>query len=89
MNHIDYKVFNSIQDPAAKKIEERYSSLQGMVADSVIIIFLLEYFQIFLQSYFWFQILDNITTILMTYVILFSSDFCSLEDRKEVERTQV
>ena len=35
MNHIDYKVFNSIQDPAAKKIEEQYSFLQGKVADSV------------------------------------------------------
>ena len=35
MNHIDYKDLNSIQDPAAKKIEERYSSLQVMVADSV------------------------------------------------------
>ena len=36
MNHIDYKVFNSIQDPAAKKTEERYSFLQGKVADAVI-----------------------------------------------------
>ena len=35
MNHIDYKDLNSIQDPSAKKIEERYSSLQVMVADSV------------------------------------------------------
>ena len=36
MNHIEYRVFNSIQDPAAKKIEERYSFLQGKVADAVI-----------------------------------------------------
>ena len=36
MNHIDYKVFNSIQDPAAKKTEERYSFLQGKVADALI-----------------------------------------------------
>ena len=36
MNHIDYKVFNSIQDPGNKKTEERYSFLQGKVADSVI-----------------------------------------------------
>ena len=35
MNHIDYEVFNSIQDPAAKKIEEHYSFLQGKVADAV------------------------------------------------------
>ena len=35
MHHIDYKVFNSIQDPAAKKIEEQYSFLQRKVADSV------------------------------------------------------
>jgi len=67
MNHIDYKVFNSIQDPGNKKTEERYSFLQGKVADTI---------------------LDNITTILMTYIILFSSDFCSLEDRRTVERTQ-
>jgi hypothetical protein len=40
MNHIDYKVFNSIQDPAAKKIEEQYSFLQGKVADSVNILIL-------------------------------------------------
>ena len=38
MNHINYKVFNSIQDPAAKKIDEQYSFLQGKVADSVIFI---------------------------------------------------
>jgi len=67
MNHIDYKVFNSIQDPAAKKIEEHYSFLQGKVADAI---------------------LDNITSILMTYIILFSSDFCSLENRRMVEKTQ-
>ena len=36
MNHIEYQVFNSIQDPAAKKIEEHYSFLQGKVADAVI-----------------------------------------------------
>ena len=35
MNHIDYNVFNSIQDPGNKKTEERYSFLQGKVADSV------------------------------------------------------
>ena len=40
MNHIDYKVFNSIQDPAAKKTEEQYSFLQGKVADSVNILIL-------------------------------------------------
>ena len=33
MNHIDYLVFNSIQDPATKKTEEWYSFLQGKVAD--------------------------------------------------------
>ena len=38
MNHIDYLVFNSIQDPATKKTEEWYSFLQGKVADSVILI---------------------------------------------------
>ena len=35
MNHIDYNVFNSIQDPGNQKTEERYSFLQGKVADSV------------------------------------------------------
>ena len=35
MHHMDYKIVNSIQDPAAKKIEEQYSFLQGKVADSV------------------------------------------------------
>eukprot|EP00092_Neocalanus_flemingeri_P101421 GFUD01129676.1.p1 GENE.GFUD01129676.1~~GFUD01129676.1.p1 ORF type:complete len:647 (+),score=133.36 GFUD01129676.1:108-2048(+) len=67
MNHIDYKTFNSIQDPANKVTEERNIFLQGKVAD---------------------VIMDNITTILLTYIILFSSDFCSLEDRKSVERNQ-
>ena len=37
MNHIGYKDFNSIQDPADKKIEERYSFLQEKVADAVIL----------------------------------------------------
>ena len=36
MNHISYKDFNSIQDPADKKIEERYSFLQESVVDAVI-----------------------------------------------------
>eukprot|EP00091_Calanus_sinicus_P002423 TRINITY_DN12462_c0_g1_i1.p1 TRINITY_DN12462_c0_g1~~TRINITY_DN12462_c0_g1_i1.p1 ORF type:complete len:141 (-),score=32.74 TRINITY_DN12462_c0_g1_i1:88-510(-) len=36
MNHIDYKVFNSIQDPAAKKTEEWYSFLQAKVADAIL-----------------------------------------------------
>jgi len=67
MNHIEYRVFNSIQDPAAKKIEERYSFLQGKVADAI---------------------LSNIISILITYIILFSSDFCSLQNRKKVEKTQ-
>eukprot|EP00092_Neocalanus_flemingeri_P048275 GFUD01055016.1.p1 GENE.GFUD01055016.1~~GFUD01055016.1.p1 ORF type:complete len:258 (-),score=45.94 GFUD01055016.1:601-1278(-) len=67
MNHIDYKTFNSIQDPANKVTEERNIFLQGKVAD---------------------VIMDNITTILVTYIILFSSDFCFLEDRKSVERNQ-
>jgi len=35
MNHIDYEVFNSIQDPGNKKTEERYSFLQEKVADAV------------------------------------------------------
>ena len=35
MNHIDYNVVNSIQDPASQKIEERNSFLQGKVADAV------------------------------------------------------
>ena len=35
MNHIGYKDFNSIQDPADKKIEERYNFLQEKVADAV------------------------------------------------------
>merc|ERR1740137_75764 len=68
MNHIDYNVFNSIQDTGNQKTEERYSFLQEKVADSIV---------------------DNVTTILITYIILFSSDFCTLEDRRAVERTQV
>ena len=35
MNHIDYEVFNSIQDPGNRKTEERYRFLQDMVADAV------------------------------------------------------
>ena len=35
MNHIEYKIFNSIQDPANKKTEEHYTNLQGKVADAV------------------------------------------------------
>ena len=35
MNHIEYKIFNSIQDPANKKTEEHYANLQGKVADAV------------------------------------------------------
>ena len=45
MNHIGYKDFNSIQDPADKKIEERYSFLQEKVADAVIFLLMYLYFQ--------------------------------------------
>ena len=37
MNHIGYKDYNCIQDPADKEIEERYSILQEKVADVVIL----------------------------------------------------
>ena len=86
MNHIDYKDFNSIQDLADKNIEERYNFLQGEVADAVI---LFVNVSIVSRNGFFFQILDNVTKVLMTYVILFSSDFCSLEDEIMVKRTQV
>ena len=86
MNHIGYKDFNSIQDPADKTIEERYSFLQEKVADAVILF--KNVFKVSRNECF-FQILDNITKVLMTYVILFSSDFCSLADERMVERTQV
>jgi hypothetical protein len=86
MNHIGYKDFNSIQDPADKTIEERYSFLQEKVADAVSL--LQNVFKVS-RNEFFFQILDNITKVLMTYVILFSSDFCSLADERMVERTQV
>ena len=32
---------------------------------------------------------DDIITVLTTYIILFSDDFCSLMDRRRVEQTQV
>ena len=35
------------------------------------------------------QIDDNITSILMTYIILFSSDFVQLENKKVIEKIQV
>ena len=35
MNHIEYKIFNSIQDPANKMTEDHYTSLQARVADAV------------------------------------------------------
>jgi len=34
------------------------------------------------------QIDDNITSILMTYIILFSSDFVQLENKKAIEKIQ-
>jgi len=42
----------------------------------------------FLQSRVADLITDDITTILITYIILFSVDFCSLMDRRRVEQTQ-
>ena len=86
MNHIGYKDYNCIQDPANKEIEERYSFLQEKVADAVIL--LQNVFKVS-RNEFLFQILDNITKVLMTYVILFSSDFCSLADERMADRTQV
>jgi len=42
----------------------------------------------FLQTKVADIITDDITTILVTYIILFSVDFCPLLDRRRVERTQ-
>ena len=86
MNHIGYTDFNSIQDQADKTIEERYSFLQEKVADAVILFE--NVFKVSRNECF-FQILDNTTKVLLTSVILFSSDFCTLEDERMVERTQV
>lgn len=35
MNHIEYKIFNSIQDPATEETENHYRSLQAKVADAI------------------------------------------------------
>lgn len=67
MNHIEYKIFNSIQDPANKKTEEHYATLQGKVAEAVV---------------------DHLTSVMMTYIILFSPDFVQLENKKIVEKIQ-
>jgi len=67
MNHIEYKIFNSIQDPANKRTEDHYTSLQGKVADAIE---------------------DHVTSVMMTYIILFSSDFVQLENKKMVEKIQ-
>eukprot|EP00090_Calanus_glacialis_P025704 TRINITY_DN4030_c0_g1_i1.p1 TRINITY_DN4030_c0_g1~~TRINITY_DN4030_c0_g1_i1.p1 ORF type:complete len:800 (+),score=137.49 TRINITY_DN4030_c0_g1_i1:357-2756(+) len=42
----------------------------------------------FLQTKVADLITDDITTILITYIVLFSVDFCPLLDRRRVERTQ-
>jgi len=42
----------------------------------------------FLQTKVADLITDDITTILITYIILFSVDFCTLMDRRMVEQTQ-
>ena len=34
------------------------------------------------------QICDHVTSVLMTYIILFSSDFVELQDKRQVERVQ-
>lgn len=67
MNHIEYKIFNSIQDPANKMTEDHYTSLQARVADAIG---------------------DHVTSVMMTYIILFSSDFVTLENKKVVEKIQ-
>lgn len=41
-----------------------------------------------LQSTVADSIRDDITTILLTYIILFSVDFCTLQDRRRVEQLQ-
>lgn len=68
MNHIDYKIFNSVQKVESdNSVEQRYNFLQEKVAEAVV---------------------DDITTILLTYIILFSVDFCPLQDRRRVELLQ-
>ena len=84
MKHIDYKTFNSIQAVANPAVESRYNFLQTKVADLV-----KQPFSYILKLIKYFQITDDITTILITYIILFSVDFCTLMDRRRVEQTQV
>jgi len=67
MNHIEYKIFNSIQDPANEQTENHYKGLQAKVADAI---------------------LDHRMSVLMTYIILFSSDSVQLENKKMIEKIQ-
>ena len=86
MKHIDYKTFNSIQTVANPTVETRYSSLQARVAELVKLTGKIrenKYFFLFQLSS------DDVITVLTTYIILFSVDFCSLIDRRRVEQTQV
>ena len=87
MNHIEYKIFNSIQDPANKKTEEHYTNLQGKVADAVsdgeIVVMVLASYHCVVQ------VSDHLTSVMMTYIILFSPDFVQLENKKIVEKIQV
>ena len=87
MNHIEYKIFNSIQDPANKKTEEHYTNLQGKVAEAVsddeIVLMVSARYD------FVVKVVDHLTSVMMTYIILFSPDFVQLENKKIVEKIQV
>ena len=86
MKHIDYKTFNSIQTVANAAVESRYSSLQARVAGLVS-----ETNKKKIKVIFIFYQLsnDDFITVLTTYIILFSDDFCSLIDKRRVAQTQV
>ena len=87
MKHIDYKTFNSIQTVANAEVESRYSALQkrvaGLVSDGKNI------FNSFLIQFFSQLSNDDFITVLTTYIILFSDDFCNLIDKRRVAQTQV
>ena len=88
MKHIDYKTFNSIQTVANAEVESRYSALQkrvaGLVSDRKN-----TFLKLFSFNFFSQLSNDDFITVLTTYIILFSDDFCNLIDKRRVAQTQV
>ena len=88
MKHIDYKTFNSIQTVANAEVESRYSALQkrvaGLVSDGKN-----TFLKLFSFNFFYQLSNDDFITVLTTYIILFSDDFCNLIDKRRVAQTQV